>query len=99
MDEHIALNRRLEKVEEALYTAGLLPRPVIAEEAAPPPLVPVTIIGTPFRGSPLHPHTVTAEFQCPACQKKSARTIYTKSRGINATACSCGQVVRVDLQW
>jgi predicted RNA-binding Zn-ribbon protein involved in translation (DUF1610 family) len=98
--EQAELNRRIERIEEALYTAGLLIRPVIIEPQAPP-LVPCSIVGTPFRGSPLHPFTTTASFVCPACCKESVVTIYAKGRGISVAGCpACKQqIVRLDLQW
>jgi hypothetical protein len=94
MDE---IRERLGRIEEALYGAGLLTRPVIEPQA--PPLVPCSVTNTPFRGSNLTAYDVTVEFQCPSCNKKAVRTVYTKARGVSSTACSCGQVVRVDLQW
>jgi hypothetical protein len=97
--EAAALNKRLERIEEALYGAGLFLRPVIVEETSPP-LVPVTLIGTPFRGSALRAYDVTASFVCPACGKDNIVTIYTKARGVNVSACAvCKHIVRVDLQW
>ena len=97
--ETSALNTRLERIEEALYIAGLLVRPTPPAPPVEPPLVPCKILVQPFRGAASHPYSVYLEFDCPHCRANNKLTVFVPGRGVVKVVCVCKQFARVDLQW
>jgi len=96
--ERAELESRFKRIEEALYAAGLLERPVEPKPVEIPSAKSVEIKQR-FRGSIQHPHTVIADWICPVCEEKQNLTTVLHNPGVILVRCDCGEKAKLDLQW
>ena len=95
-----ALERRIAAMEEVLRSQGILERPPEPPKPAEVPFAEAKVTMR-FRPSLSHPFTALANFECPACNLKHDQVEFfiAENGGTTVTQCSCGQRLKVKLQW